>query len=348
VKILQNRPGSDSLFKWLFHIIFWFYWIILPILNAYIDDDSERFERFKNLLPATLMCVPFFYLNSEYLLKRFIPRGQITQYILSLLVLFVVFVLSQYLVKFYFIKRDYSIRIYDTRTLFPVLFIISMSTVYGFIIFFSSQKERIKEEEEVRLKTELSLLRSQISPHFIFNVLNSIIYLIKKEPKNAEQVTLELSSLFRYMLYESEFKQVSIEKEIEYLKTYIRLQQIRFGDDVKIDLEIDQDLEESIQIEPMLLIPFVENAFKHGVSIVRDPEIKISLIQDQKGRLVFKVINKTTGLVDSAKKVTGSGIGLKNVKRRVELLYKDQHSLELKNSNGTFEAQLTLEAKRIN
>jgi two-component system, LytTR family, sensor kinase len=341
----EKRISSDFLLRLLFHVIFWFYWLILPILNVIIDEDQKRYDFLIQLLPATIACIPFFYFNTEYLVKRFLPTGKITSYVISLLLLFVVFLISQYFLKIYIIT-DRPVRIYDTRTLFPVLFIISMSTLYGLIIFMVGQQKRNKDQEEVRLKTELSFLRSQISPHFIFNVLNSIVYLIKKEPANAEKVTLELSNLLRYMLYESEYKQVTLQKEIEYLENYIKLQNIRFGDDVEINLNLAQHTE-NLYIEPMLLIPFVENAFKHGVGMVKKPVIDIDLKLEKGNQLIFSVKNFKSKTKEKIVDSQESGIGLKNVKRRVELLYANQHKFEVNDFESTFEVILELELKNL-
>ncbi len=343
--IFQKKISSDALLRWLFHVIFWFYWLILPILNSHFDEDTKRYQILITLFPATLACLPFFYFNSEYLIKKLLPSGKITTYLGSLLLLFIVFLLSQYFIKIALIT-DRPVRIYDTRTLFPVLFILSMSTLYGFIIFMIGQQKHEKEQEEVRLKTELSFLRSQISPHFIFNVLNSIVYLIKKEPVNAEKVTLELSNLLRYMLYESEHKQVSLQKEIEYLENYIKLQHIRFGDDVVVNLTLEKNTSD-LFIEPMLLIPFVENAFKHGVGQVKKPSIDIVLEIKDQNKLSFTVKNTKAVSSKVIAENQESGIGLKNVKRRVELLYINQHEFLVTETDHTFEVTLKLTLKTL-
>ncbi|MCP9770540.1 histidine kinase [Lacihabitans sp. LS3-19] len=307
-----------------------------------MEGDQERYELLKKLLPLGFFSMPFFYFNSEFLIQKFLPKGQVTSYILSLLLLFVVFLVSYYFLKDYLIDK-YPIRIYDTRTLFPVLFIISMSTLYGFIIFMISQSKKNQEEQAERLKSELSFLRSQISPHFIFNVLNSIVYLIRTKSKSAENVTLELSNLIRYMLYETENKQVLLEKEIEYLENYVKLQNVRFGEDVKINLEMKGE-PGSKMIEPMLLIPFVENAFKHGVGFLKDPKIDILIDFKDDNKFEFSVKN-LVGAEKKEQKDPNSGIGIRNVKRRIELLYPKTHKLIMNNSDGIFEVILMLDLK---
>jgi two-component system, LytTR family, sensor kinase len=344
VEIGNKRISSDLLFRVLFHVIFWFFWLALPILNSHLDYDKERLDFLIKVLPLTFVSVPFFYFNSEFLIKKFIHKGLVTSYIFALLGLFFVYLFIQYIYKDYLVDK-YPVRIYDSRTLFPVLFILSMSTLYGFIIFMVKQSRTKQEEQAERLKSETSFLRSQISPHFIFNVLNSIVYLIRSKSKNAEQVTLELSELIRYMLYDSDNKHVTLEREVKYLQNYVELQKTRFGEDVDIILNISGNLS-SKMIEPMLLIPFVENAFKHGVGYFKNPVIEIN-VSCENNDFVFSVKNKI-GLETNDQKDPNSGIGLKNVNRRIDLLYPNTNKLEIKQTDGFFEVNLTLKLKSIN
>jgi two-component system, LytTR family, sensor kinase len=335
------KISSDLLFKVLFHVLFWFFWLVLPSLSAFLDEDTKRYEFLMKILPLNFMCVPFFYFNSDFLIPRLIPKEKITTYILSLLVLLIIFWGSYYLFKDYLVD-NVPIRVYDSRNMFPVLLIISTSTLYGILIVLGKQAKTSQEVQAEQLKSELSFLRSQISPHFIFNVLNSIVYLIRSKSKNAEKVTLELAELIRYMLYESEIKQVSLEKELDYLNNYVALQKTRFGEDVEINIKIEGNLKNK-WVEPMLLIPFVENAFKHGVGFVKNPKIEID-INSQSEKFLFKVKN-TVGPESLEQKDPNSGIGLKNVKRRIELLYENRHELEIKQNAGFFEIELMLKLK---
>jgi two-component system LytT family sensor kinase len=159
----------------------------------------------------------------------------------------------------------------------------------------------------------------------------------------AEDVTIQLSELIRYMLYETETKQVPVSKEVEYLKNYIELQKVRYGDDVEINVNITGN-DSSLTIEPMLLIPFVENAFKHGVGMVRNPKIDINLSYDL-SNLTFEVKN-SIGPETIDEKDGSSGIGLKDVSRRLELLYKEKHELEIINDGKQFLAKLSLNLNR--
>jgi LytS/YehU family sensor histidine kinase len=223
------------------------------------------------------------------------------------------------------------------------VFIFGISFSYR-IIKDAKRIEKIrKEKENETLKTELSFLRSQVSPHFMFNVLNTLVSLARKKSDLMEPSLIQLSNLMRYMLYESNDERISLTQEVEYLRSYIDLQMLRFGDDVTIELNIEQDLEE-YSIEPMLLISFVENAFKHGVGMIDNPLIKVFLsVERTKHWLDFRVengIQQQEGTKDKS-----SGIGLINVRRRLELLYKGRYTLETRQNGNIFVSNLKVQLK---
>jgi len=222
---------------------------------------------------------------------------------------------------------------------FVFLFIQAMSTAYQMIRDRIQADKLLKEKENENLKTELSFLRSQVSPHFMFNVLNNMVALSRKHSDLLEPSLIKLSSLMRYMLYEADENLVSLESEVEYLQSYIDLQMQRFGNKVEVKMdfsEIDQDYE----LEPMLLIPFVENAFKHGVSGLEHALISI-VLKAKQNQLSFVVTNQYNNQLEEIKDKT-SGIGLANVKRRLELLYQSNHQLLIDDSNQVFTVSLHL------
>ena len=193
------------------------------------------------------------------------------------------------------------------------------------------------------MKAELSFLRSQISPHFIFNILNSIVYLIRtKASEQAEDVTMRLSSLMRYMLSDSDQTMVPLTNELAYLENYIDLQKMRFDGNVDFDFQVKGNADGHM-IEPMLLIPFVENAVKHGVGLVDKPFIQVILETTEHG-LHFLVKNKK-GKEEQVFKDPSSGIGLKNVRRRLELLYPKKHALTIQEDDVNFSVDLQLTLK---
>jgi LytS/YehU family sensor histidine kinase len=298
----------------------------------------------------TVINIPFFYLNTEILLPKLLRAKGVIIYLVTLTGA-IVFMLWVHEELFHW---AYSHFIHPEgqgsgsggprrgglmRMIFQLLFYAAIGTSYRLISDRMKEDEEIKEQENERLKSELSFLRSQISPHFMFNVLNSVVSLSRRKPEMVEPVVVKLSELMRYMIYETNDSIVPISKELAYLESYIDLQRIRFGDDIQINFTHELGPTSS-SIEPMLLIPFVENAFKHGVGFIENPTIEIEL-KDSAKELTFHVANKK-GATLNEKKDESSGIGLANVNRRLELLYPSNHELVIKETDSEFEITLTI------
>lgn len=340
----------------LLHLFFWAFLIALPILlgpntNSTNPEDIRRaYFWIFYMTSFTVINIPFFYLNTEVLLPKLLRAKGVVVYLL-ILVSAIVFMLWVHEELFHW---AYSNFIHPDgqgggpggprrgglmRMIFQLLFYAAIGTSYRLISDRMKEDEQVKEQENERLKSELSFLRSQISPHFMFNVLNSVVSLSRRKPEMVEPVVVKLSELMRYMIYETNDSIVPISKELTYLESYIDLQKIRFGDDIQIQFKHELGPRSS-NIEPMLLIPFVENAFKHGVGFIQNPTIEIEL-KDSDQELSFYVANKK-GAVLNEKKDESSGIGLANVKRRLELLYPSNHTLIVNDSVSDFEITLTL------
>ena len=173
----------------------------------------------------------------------------------------------------------------------------------------------------------------------MFNVLNNLVSLARKKSDKMESALLQLSSLLRYMLYEGNQGRISLSQEIKYLQGYIDLQKLRFGDDLAIEFNIKGEVDE-FKLEPMLLIPFVENAFKHGMGTIENPSIRIDMeVIDNK--LSFEVENDIPPVGES--KDVSSGIGLTNTKRRLDLLYQSLYNLRISQKNQKHLVELKLE-----
>jgi LytS/YehU family sensor histidine kinase len=190
---------------------------------------------------------------------------------------------------------------------------------------FRLEKAR-KEKETEHLRTELSFLRTQVNPHFMLNVLNSMVLLARKKSDLLEPVLLELARLMNYMLYDANNEMICLEDEIGYLRAYIDLQMLRFGSDVDVKFRVPEHINGS-HIEPMLLIPLVENAFKHGIGLVKDPVILIDIAFSGEQRLIVTVKNKYNPAIRQ-QTVRSSGIGLANLNKRLELIYPGRFELE--------------------
>ncbi len=217
------------------------------------------------------------------------------------------------------------------RLMLPFSVIMLISSVFGLILKYEKQNE---ERETESLKSELFFLRSQINPHFMLNTLNNMVSLARKKSNLLEPYLLKLSGIMQYILYDSENEQVSLSQEINYLNNYIELQKIRIEDDMKINISIDPRIEDTeLEIAPMILIPFVENAFKHGGISISAPEIEIVIGLD-KNVFRFEVKNRffpESGPGNMGVTLTDEKhpIGLSNVKRRLELLYPKNYTLAI-------------------
>jgi LytS/YehU family sensor histidine kinase len=215
-------------------------------------------------------------------------------------------------------------------------------SIYAMLIRFSidwfdAQKfkdELIKE----RQASEIALLRSQVNPHFLFNTLNNIYSLVYNKSEEAPEAVMKLSSIMRYMLYDSNTDVVALNKEIEYLNSFIELQQLRIMQKDFVQIKVTGSMENRT-IAPMLLIPFVENAFKHGEKN-HSPGIIIHL-NIKPDKLIFTVENNIKAINQTPPEESG-GFGLENIKRRLGLLYPDKHELTLNKSEDKFKIELTI------
>ncbi|HMX39034.1 MAG TPA: histidine kinase [Saprospiraceae bacterium] len=326
-------------YRQLFLLSFWGIWLALPFFM--LDDDDQRHREFlATILPASLTNVVLFFLVAEWPLPRLLRQQRMRAYLLSAVGLSLAFIVLQGFMKTALLAPDHKgFPFHLFRSLFHVFFATALGVGYALVLHTRSQEKTRQEERQERLQAELSFLRSQISPHFIFNILNTIVYLIRSRSDRAEPVTLQLSELMRYLLYEQPHTQIPLERELGYLHNYVALQKIRFEEDVDIRLAIEGRPGSQL-VEPMLLIPFVENAFKHGVGLVDAPLIDIHVhIGPQ--RLIFSVKNKITPET-AVEKDASSGIGLQNVRRRLELLYPDAHRLEVSESGGWYAVRLEI------
>jgi two-component system, LytTR family, sensor kinase len=326
----------------LYHIIAWIVFIGYPFI--FFTETFPSPHIYEYLLHSFIL-VFVFYLNSLVLIPAFLTPRKMLLYSLSLLGV----VLLATILDFWsdvlvarFISHDPNIWQHALhkphRAVFWNMFILAVSTSYKVIVEWFSADRQKKEMQKEKLDSELAFLRSQVSPHFLFNTLNNIYSLAYKKSDKAPEAIVKLSQLMRYMLYDSVEEKVSLTNEIEYLQNYIDLQKMRLADEVEVFFTCEGDTD-GILIEPMLLIPFVENAFKHGVSYTENTSITIELKLTEYN-LFFKVVNPARHneqIVDRS-----SGIGLHNILRRLELLYPERHQLYIQNNAGSYKVELTI------
>jgi two-component system, LytTR family, sensor kinase len=234
---------------------------------------------------------------------------------------------------------NFKTRFYDN--IIPVFLLVTTGAACRLIKDYLQSQRRLNEIAQEKAQTELKFLKSQINPHFLFNSLNSIYFLIDKQNIEARQTLLQFSDLLRYQLYDCNSDTIAIEKEVAYLQDYIRLQKLRKDTNYEVDVNIQQDIK-GFQIVPLLLIPFVENAFKHISHHNNNRNFVHVDLAKSNGSFSFCVENSKENQMQNNLLLPG-GIGLNNVKRRLELLYPDKHNLEIENNHDTFKVRLKLE-----
>ncbi len=318
---------SKSFFV-LMHICVWAVILFFPFLFDFRPDspryDSfgppeflrDRFFEFNSIL-RLLSLMPLFYINAYYLVPHYFNRKRWVFYIVLLTLLFVGLKSLDGLINWFVTGR---IGFPGPPRIFISFngFFLMASIAYGLIMQNLKQENKVQEKEAENMKTELAFLRSQINPHFLFNTLNNLVSLARKKSDRLETSLLQLSGLMHYMLYETDDSKINIFNEIEYLENYIELQKLRFGEELSVSFIKNLPEDCSMEIEPMILISFLENAFKHGIAGLENPEIQIE-ISVRHNLFYFEVRNKYITKYGPDQRI--EKIGLNNVQRRLNLLY---------------------------
>lgn len=205
---------------------------------------------------------------------------------------------------------------------------------------FRKQEKERKESEKEKLNAELAFLKNQINPHFFFNTLNNIYSLVQIDVADGQKAILQLSKLMRYLLYETERDDKPLSEELEFMKTYIELMRLRISDKVALDVEFPENIK-YVTIPPLLFLPFIENAFKHGISYRKPSFIKIILKLESDG-IWFECSNSIGGKWEMESD-SRTGIGLENIKKRLALLFPGRHQLNYTKDEEVFTATLKIE-----
>src|SRR5688572_27711618 len=285
-------------FNFMLHVLAWSIVLFFPYLvssagNQYkIGPHPGRYFTLSGIIHMII-----FYVNALFLYPKLLNRAYWWLYISSVILL----IFFSVRVKFYMVVWWFPDALQDVRShvLFPSVLVFIVSVFYSITVDKIRAEKLQKENEAMQLGMELKFLRSQISPHFLFNILTNLVSLARKKSDQLETSLLMLSGLMRYMLYDSG-KKISLQQEVEYLENFVALQKLRFERDVKIIFSTELFLEQTYFIEPMLLIPFVENAFKHGSGYGDQPVINIHLTV-REGELMFRAMNKFDHRPDASK-----------------------------------------------
>lgn len=346
-------------------------WCLLLGFNLYVVFLNFSWYALFEKLVGLVLAPIIFYLNFLVFTKKFLFTKKIWRFILISGSLFISFCLFSYIAE----KKINEMRWNERRamymqqynetkneelltrpvfndsfirratmqdTMLSIYLIISayaIAIIIPFVIRWVETEKRLVKQEKEKLESELKYLKGQINPHFLFNSLNNIYALASRKSENTTEALLKLSAILRYVLYESALRSVRIEKEIENIENYISLQKLRITDKVKVNYNFNIP-DGDIEIEPLIIIPLIENVFKYGVDSTKGSEIFMDLeIVDN--ILTFKTENTiVTPAKESFEKE--SGIGLKNVTRRLELTYASGASLDYFEKDGVFYTEMKI------
>jgi LytS/YehU family sensor histidine kinase len=287
----------------------------------------------KGIIVLHSMLIVFYYFNYYFAIPKYYFSKKYQMYfgILFTVLFLILFVME--------CNKEFNPFYKSTLQHSEFLFISSIVIRFLMIFLLSlgiASYNRLKQTEEGKLKAELSYLKAQINPHFLFNTLNSIYALTVKRSDNAPESITKLSSIMRYSITDAAQDFVALDKELNYINAYIELEKLRLTDKVKLNYTVNGD-PAGKQIAPLIFIPFIENAFKYGVSTQENSEIKISIVIG-KNDLNLTVEN-TKVRADNKNKL---GLGITNTKKRLSLLYPGKHTLEINDAEKKFSVKLNL------
>ncbi|ARS42831.1 histidine kinase [Sphingobacteriaceae bacterium GW460-11-11-14-LB5] len=343
---LPFSKRSVSLKYVLIHVAYW-----LLITGFFIYE--KKYLIYKASMPYFVACVSgrivllmiIAYLNLHYFLPRFLLKKRYFAYFGWVLISVIGYLTAQSLFDYYLYgyvvgpMRNSHLMESLSYNFFSTLWYLGLMLALKLSIDWYGQQLIIQKITVEKLNAELNFLRAQVNPHFLFNVLNNLYALTLKKSELAPDVVLKLSEMMEYMLYDSNDEKVLLEKEISYLHNYIELERLRFSGAANIVLNSDATLNGE-EIAPLLLLPLVENAFKHGLSKQTESSwlrINIGL----KGSILSFLIENAKPSSISDKR--NGGIGLINLRNRLELLYPNQHQLEIEDKNNIFSVKLIIE-----
>ncbi|MFN3849530.1 MAG: sensor histidine kinase [Spirosomataceae bacterium] len=332
-----------------FHIGFWFFFYFAGDILLYIGDKNYQFD-FKSILTPLWVSSLIFRLLVTYgilfVLNKYLRSKQYLNIFLGFLIVCLAYAGLRYGVEEVLYFRLFGFHNYSEESRYFSYYLvdnIQNVILFSFGAFFLKMIEDLFRNEKERndlltekIAAEQAFLKNQLNPHFLFNTLNNIYSLTLNQSPKAPEAVLKLSELMRYMLYESNVDKVNLETEVKYLKNFIELQKFRYSGQTFIEFEVAGDLH-SQKVAPLLLIAFVENAFKHGEVSEVDKPLKISLLVNQ-NNLNFTLTNHKK---DQNKDEIG-GVGLENVKRRLNLIYPNCHSLEIRDSANQYFCELNI------
>lgn len=331
-----------------------FYLLIMGILqgNVEVGYSGSFITELIGLIPKTL----FIWLVCEWLFERFLYPKKLGWFAVFYLCLLVVFaflqrLLDNYVLIEYVLKDWKKLPLLDSPAvvynIFKYQFVITIPFSARLFLYWMAEQQRTHTIEAEKMQAELNFLRNQFHPHFIFNALNGLYAKIVSGSPDAGDILLKISSLLRFSLYEANFPQIALAKEMAFIEHYISLQQLRFGKQLELSITVD-GVQPQHQIEPFLIMPFVENGFKYCVNPDDGTGWITIALQVKDDILTLKIENSMGQVPGNEPKQSSGGWGLAAVKKRLAMHYQQNHELKIVPSNDSFFVMLQLKLMPCN
>jgi sensor histidine kinase YesM len=325
------------------HGLFW-----MVIYMVFVLIDQSQFSLQLSLIKEAVNV--FFYafvvyLNLWVLIPNYLSSKRLVLYSVFLILLAILITPIKTYVLFQVISQYPNVMSEMIESQYIIflttLLVLSASTIFKIVFDWLQHQREKKELQTQTMKSELRFLKSQINPHFLFNTLNNLYALTLKKSDLAPEIVLKLSEIMRYMLYEYNERRVPLTKEITYIKNYLALEELRQGKNVKIHFNIEGDPDD-ISIAPLMFTPFLENSFKHGLNrSITEGYVDI-LLRIQQDKLFFSVENSKPEALPKPDGRRSGGIGLANVKRRLNLIYPDQYKLHINDMPAAYRIEMEI------
>lgn len=321
------------------HVLVWLFIYLIPVVLMYPYNENSWQIRHWTTAPFLATLVSF-YANYSFLVPKFLYTKRVVVYVTAnLVILLAIFYLIRFFGDYEFAKPPVEEPKRIIKGLIGLIFVSGVAISIRSTSMWFHSRDAMQKLELENVRTELSFLKMQLSPHFLFNTLNNILTLIDENKEMAKQSVQQLSNLLRSVLYEFKADTVTIKQEVEFLTNYSNLMKLRYGSELNFNLETDLD-EPDAPIASLLLIPLLENIFKHGIGAsVKDSFINIK-ISSKKGKIIFESANTYFPKTNQDK--SGSGIGIANMKKRLDLLYENNFLYDCKVAGSDYIVKLEI------
>ncbi len=333
----------------VYHFVFWVLYFVLNFIRwgSYFNDYWYSFK--SNLVEFPLHIV-IVYFNIYFLIPKFIINKKYLAYFFNLIVALAILYIVRTELNYFLVSKNIWPEAIGHQKAFTFnhivavtlgeIYVIAFVSVIKLTIDWISVRNRNESLENSQLKTELNFLKSQIQPHFFFNTLNNLYALALEKSDKTPSVILKLAEIMQYVLYDVKDTKIKLLKEINYIYTYLELEKLRYGDLVESKINIKGDLDK-IAVPPLLFLPFIENCFKHGSKNNDKVNIEISFYK----KMNFLFFSVENNYVKSNNFFTKHGIGIKNIKRRLQLLYGKNYRINILKKDNKYSVNLIIPIK---